>query len=516
MKILISILLFALASAAISGRVVQLNGGKALQAPGSKFPEAISGRAVQLDDERVVQLNGGQAPQAVSGWDVQLDADRVVQLSGNAPGAAGEYIQVYTLPDPLTGRKKLIQRIMVDAGERFIFTMDCDSLCWIILRHGIYEFQLLVESGENYQLVLPEYKALTRAEKLDPFFKYKSVHLRLGRGNNQNNTIRSVDSLYYEYANLVTGSIYLGEELPDRDSLLQAFSDIKRSLEGEYAKRYFSYRYSLLAMISGRKINPSPDDLDLINSTYSPCMPAYTDLVQQVFNGYLSRLANNKPTGEIRNIINSDKAYDAIVKFIIDQGAISDTSLLEFVLQDNLYSEYYKGGFRKEAVEDLFEDISAKAINKYNRELAAKILRQIQKLKPGNRPPPFSLPDREGKVYTLDSLRGKFSILAFGSGDLPETGFELDILNKWVSDYKDRLAVVVILIDENFELSLQKGGYGKYDFIFLDGSGSDELLSDYEIRYLPSFYFLDRETKLVFSPSVMPSENLRELIIPRF
>ncbi|MGM0667352.1 MAG: TlpA family protein disulfide reductase [Bacteroidota bacterium] len=516
MKIFVSILLFALPSAAISQQAVQLNG----QVSGQEFPV----RAPQLTDQQAVQLNGqvsGQelpvrAPQLTDQQAVQLNGGQDVLINGSAPGAAGEYIQLYTLPDPVTGRKKLIQSIAVDTTEKFFLRMDCDSLCWIIFRLGVNEYQLLVQSGESYQPVLPGYKEMTRVTKLDPFFEYKSVHLRLGKGDNPNNAIRAIDSLYYKYVNQVTGAIYLGEKLPDSDTLLSAFSRIEESLEGEYEKRYFSCRYSLLSMISVRDISPGRDELDLINSSYSPRMPAYADLVKQVFNGWLIRLANNDNTGEIRHIINSGNNYHAIVKLIIDQGSIRDTSLLEFVLLDNLYSEYYKGGFRKEAVEYLIEDMSSEAINKYNRNLAARALWQIRKLKPGNRPPPFSLPGRDGLLYTPDSLRGKYSILVFGSADLPETGFELDILNSWVNDFRDSLAVAVILVDEDFESSFRKGGFKKYDFIFLDGSASDKLLDDYEISYLPAFYFLDREAKLLLSPSVMPSENLRELIISRY
>lgn len=484
MKIFVSILLFALATAASSEPPVVVN-------------EEAAGLELL---SRAAQLN----------------ARHPVIIKGSAPGAAGENIQLYTLPGPLTAKKRLIENIAVDSAGNFLFRMDCDSLCWLILQVGIYEYRLLVESGENYQLALPGYRPAGRHEKLDPFFEYKSVHLRLGKGDNPNNAIRTIDSLYYKYVNLVTGAIYLGEKLPDSDSLLSAFSKIGESLESEYEKRYFSCRYSLLSMISRRDISPGRDELDLINSSYRPRMPAYTDLVQQVFRGWLLRLANNDNTGELRKAINSGNNYHAIVEFLIRQGPVSDTSVLEFVLLDNLYSEYYKGGFRKEAVEDIVEDMSSVAINKYNRELAAQVLWQLQKLKPGKRPPPFSLPGRDGLLYTPDSLRGKYSILVFGSADFPETGFELDILNRWVNDFRDSLAVVVILVDEDFGSSFQEGSFGKYDFIFLDGSASDKLLDDYEISYLPAFYFLDREAKLLLSPSVMPSENLRQLIISRY
>ncbi len=438
-----------------------------------------------------------------------------VQLNGYAPGAAGEYIEVYDQPDPLTGKKLLIEKVRVREDEEFTISIDCDSICWLILRHGIYEFLLLIEADRQYEFELPAFRAMTKAEKLNPFFQYKKVHIKLKGNANINNVIRYVDSIYYDYTNLVAESIYLGEKLPDRDSLLQSFSDIEKSLEGEYATQYFNYRYSVLKMISGKHKIPGSDDIALINQAFFPHMPAYTDLITQVFNGYLGRLANRKETSVIKGMIDSGGPCRDIVKLIMEQNIIRDTSLLEFVLLDNLYTEYYKGGFRKESIEEIFTWISHNATHEYNRKLAALIIKEVQKLKPGNCPPGFSLYDRYGNVLTLDSLRGKFTILAFGTTELTETKYELDILNNWVNEYKDRLQVVILILDDDFQSALEHAGYGKYEFIFLDGSVSDELVNDYNIRYLPSFYFLDRETKLIFSPALMPSENLRKSVVPK-
>jgi len=206
--------------------------------------------------------------------------------------------------------------------------------------------------------------------------------------------------------------------------------------------------------------------------------------------------------------INSGGPYHEIVRLIQEQEIIRDTSLLEFVMLSNLYNEYYMGGFRKEGVEKIFEWMSANAMNKYNRQLAGIITEKITRLKPGNIPPGFRLMNPDGKIYTLDSLRGKFTILAFGTMELPETKYELDILNNWTGEYKDRLAVVVILLEDDFKSSLERLGNDNYDFIFLDGSESTGLVQDYEIKYSPVFYFLNKDLRLIRSPAVLPSENL--------
>jgi len=96
---------------------------------------------------------------------------------------------------------------------------------------------------------------------------------------------------------------------------------------------------------------------------------------------------------------------------------------------------------------------------------------------------------------------------------LPETKYELDILKTWTGEYKDSLAVVVILLDEDFDSSLERLRAGNYDFTFLDGSESTNLLGDYEIKYIPSFYFLNSDLRLILSPAILPSENLKNSVV---
>ncbi len=433
---------------------------------------------------------------------------RDAQLNGYAPGGAGKYIEVYSQPDPITGQPVLIDRIQIPDNENFSSGIDCNNICWLRLRYGVYEFILVVEKGGSYQLKLPGYIARTKAEKLNPFFEYELTHINVAGNDNINNRIKYIDSLFFNYTNRITRSIYLGEPLGGKDSLLKSFARIEELITGDYSARYYEYRYCLLKMISEKQTVPGSDDLALINRTFLPHMPAYTDLVSQVFNGYLRRLANDSQTSSLRVCINSGGPYHEIVRLIQEQEIIRDTSLLEFVMLSNLYNEYYMGGFRKEGVEKIFEWMSANAMNKYNRQLAGIITEKITRLKPGNIPPGFRLMNPDGKIYTLDSLRGKFTILAFGTMELPETKYELDILNNWTGEYKDRLAVVVILLEDDFKSSLERLGNDNYDFIFLDGSESTGLVQDYEIKYSPVFYFLNKDLRLIRSPAVLPSENL--------
>ncbi|MFP4489201.1 MAG: TlpA family protein disulfide reductase [Bacteroidales bacterium] len=444
----------------------------------------------------------------------QSFAGSEAQISGYAPGAAGEYIEVYRQADPVTGFSSLIERVKVEDNEHFNIRVDCNELCWLRLRYGIYELLVLVEKGVSYETKLPVFRELKVGEKLNPFFKYRLHHLKLD-GNNINNSIRFIDSLYYDYTARITRGIYLGEQPGSSDSLVTSFEGQRNERWTGYSLKYFDCRHCLLEMVSEKRHIPSRDDIRLINQEFMPGMPAYTDLISQVFNGYLRHLSDSRGGGAIRDCINSAGPYSDIVDVIAPDGLLSNQSLIEYVILENLYNEYYKNYFRKESIEGIIEQMTENASDDYNRKLAARITEKINRLKPGNKPPGFSLENEDGEIYTLDSLRGKHSILVFGSAALPDTRAELNILKHWARDYNEQLSVVVILLDEDFESSLEKIGAVKYDFIFLDGHSAMGLEDIYELKYLPAFYFLDRDMRLIESPAPFPSENLRRLVVPK-
>ncbi|MFO7851614.1 MAG: TlpA family protein disulfide reductase [Bacteroidota bacterium] len=442
-----------------------------------------------------------------------ITSGREVHLNGIAPGGANKYIQLYSHPDPVTGQSIFIEKIRIPGHEEFSLSIDCENVCWLNLRYGVKEYIIVVQEGGSYEFELPVYKAMTENDKLNPFFEYDHAHLKIKGTDDINNNIRYIDSTFFKYSNHITRLIYLGEPLRDKDSILESFAGIKESLKEEYSAIYYEYRFCLLRLITEKRAAPTRYDTDLVNRKFLPRMPAYTDLVGQVFNGYLRRLANDSQTASLKVLINSGGPYHEIASLMLEQQAIRDTSLMEYVLLLNLHNEYYKGTFRKEGVERIIELISNDASNDYNRTLAQIIIEKIYKLKPGTRPPDFRLRNPKGEIYTLDSLREKFTLLVFGTTKLPETKLELDVLKTWAGDYKDRLYVVVVLLDDDFHSALESLQPADENFIFLDGSGSAGLAHDYEISYLPAFYLLDRNVRLIQSPALMPSENLRESVI---
>jgi hypothetical protein len=89
---------------------------------------------------------------------------------------------------------------------------------------------------------------------------------------------------------------------------------------------------------------------------------------------------------------------------------------------------------------------------------------------------------------------------------------EYGVLRTWYSGYSNDLEVVTILRDRNFDDALRRMRTNGFDWVFLDGSDSDMLDYDYEIRMYPSFMLLGREGNIIRSSCPLPAENLESYI----
>ncbi len=434
-----------------------------------------------------------------------------VRIKVYTKGASGNNIYLYTQPEPVTGKMKLIQKFSISEKEEFVIKAECDSICWYRLRCGADEYLFVLNGSGDYEMRLPEYRPLRPYDKMNPYFEYRLSHIKLQGGTLMNNEIRLIDSVYYDYAGKITESIYLSEKIRNSDSILHSFGTIRDNLCYSYSTVYFDCRLGLLGMIANRRTVPDSGLVKLMNRECLPLMPAYTELVDQIFNSYLKRVQTDN--GEMNHIINSGGPYDDIAGMVREHGLICNDALLQYVVLKNLYDSYYLNTYRKEAVKKITGWLISNARDSFNRELAGSVLEKISRLEPGSYPPYFSLEDETGRLVSPDSLKGKYTILVFGNTALPDTRIELNILKSWVNEYSDTLQVVVVLLDEDFIPALERAGSENTDYIFLDGSDSEDLIDRYELKYLPAFFLLGTDSGFLISPAVLPSENLKNSVI---
>jgi hypothetical protein len=89
---------------------------------------------------------------------------------------------------------------------------------------------------------------------------------------------------------------------------------------------------------------------------------------------------------------------------------------------------------------------------------------------------------------------------------------EFGIMNKWYKEFLNDLEIVTILMDRDYKSGLKRMEDNGFKWEFLNGSSSDFLEYQYDIRMYPTFLVLDRESRTISDPAPYPSENLESLI----
>ncbi len=110
------------------------------------------------------------------------------------------------------------------------------------------------------------------------------------------------------------------------------------------------------------------------------------------------------------------------------------------------------------------------------------------------RAPYFDLPNLSGSRTTLSDFENQPTLLVFWSTGNSEAADQIKILDDYVAKRTGDSLVKIVTISTQEEKSavasfMRRGGYGAT--VLVDGSGS--VGESYNIKNLPTLYFLDRE-----------------------
>jgi len=84
---------------------------------------------------------------------------------------------------------------------------------------------------------------------------------------------------------------------------------------------------------------------------------------------------------------------------------------------------------------------------------------------------------------------------------------EYDQLKKIQQKHSDILKIVTIAVDESWQYIRNFTNKYAYNWTFLYYGDQPEILKDYDIRTIPTYYLIGADGKLIMSPAPAPSEQ---------
>lgn len=443
-------------------------------------------------------------------WPMAVHSAEVI-ISGADTTYARQKIEVYQYTDYISYQKSLLSTTMADDSGRFELRINLSEITEVLIPLGAYEGYFYAEPGKKYALQLPEFTPKTDADRLNPYFEATRLHVGFAGASFEeiNQLVRVFEDQYIPYYNKFVVSSY-GRK--DFSTELQTTIESMEKTFGGYTDSFFvafrHYRYGLLKFLANRQKSKSITSEYFSNQPVLYRHPAYMELFDQVFDKYLHFFANSPKGTVIMDDINVKKDVNALKKSLQANDAIQHPELLELVILNGLYDEFYDDNFSRQAMLEVLDGLIGQSVYTEIATIGKSMRQKVTRLMAGFAPPAFKLSDPQGKTVTLDDFKGKFVYLNFCSCQSYACMQEFEMMARLNDQLKGQLVMLSIIADEDAKALTDLLARRPYSWPFLLTANQPDITADYDIRAFPTYYLIGPDGKLALSPAPSPGEGL--------
>ena len=405
---------------------------------------------------------------------------QTISIQGIAPDYAGATLRFYTYSDYITHTENNVVQCTVDADGKFSGTGHLAHESMVFVRSGIYFIYFYAMPNGAYTLYLPPREAKSLADSLNPFYEELPIHAGV-----RTTAEGDINRLMLE-----------GDCKPADNAEYEAYCRYREGLE-----KYRSVRQKVRYL----SVNYFRDQPVLYYNE------AYMDLFNQIYGRYFEFA--NRQDARLAAIINQRKGLAALKTFLLHDSTFRDNAVLELVILKNLYDNFYARFFEHESLLLLAKEIESTTPYYEHENIARNIIRLVTLLMPGYAPPPFALYDTERNLRRLDDFKGKAlylifcKVLSYGAINAFEKLFTLHNV------YRDVVDIAVISVDDDSAQLKTFRDEERYRWHFLHYSHHPDVLKQYDIKALPTYFLLDKEGKLLLSPAPSPFSDIENVFM---
>ncbi|MEA3317438.1 MAG: TlpA disulfide reductase family protein [Bacteroidota bacterium] len=187
---------------------------------------------------------------------------------------------------------------------------------------------------------------------------------------------------------------------------------------------------------------------------------------------------------------------------------MQNDTLEEFVILKCLYDEFYNDKFSRAAMITILDSLRTQTNIPEHKKIADNIHNKVTRLLRGYAPPEFELYDLDSNLVTIDKFKGEYVYLGFCTSVSYACIQEFEMLRSFYKRHSQHLKIVIICADSNYGQMKKFVRKREYPWIFLHYGNNTKILNEFDIRAFPTYFFIDKEGKLLLSPAPGPSENL--------
>ena len=405
---------------------------------------------------------------------------QTICIQGVAPDYAGANLRFCTYSDYITYTEDNLVQCIVDSSGKFSGAGYLAHEGMAFARAGIYFIYFYAVPNGTYTLYLPPYEEKSFADSLNPFYKELPIHAGV-----RTTAEGDINRLMLE-----------GDCTTMDNDEYKAYCRYREGME-----KYQSVRQKVRYL----SVNYFRDQPVLYYNE------AYMDLFNQIYGRYFEFA--HRQDAQLSAIINQRKGLSALKTFLLCDSTFRDNAVLELVILKNLYDNFYANLFEREGLLSLVKEIEATTSYYEHENIAGNIIQRVTLLMPGYAPPPFALYDTEGNLHRLDDFKWKALYLVFCKV------FNYSVINAFEklftfhNVYRDVVDVAIVSVDDDPAQLKAFRDRERYRWHFLHYSHQPDILKQYDIKALPTYFLLDKEGKLLLSPAPSPLSDIEDVFM---
>ena len=431
-----------------------------------------------------------------------------VTLTGNEPDYKGDEITFSVYTDLISQQETELCSTKVQENGNFKCTFSIDETRKVFTKLGVYRAYLFVEPGKTYNIALPQKQEKTKSQKLNPYFSNYPYHI--GIKNEANHNLNAhIYNFFKEYNHFCNKNARnLDNTRHKTDSVLSSLDQFTNYSDPFYnvLKKYKTEGLKL--KLYGNSVQLKKELFNDTSIYYHN--PAYRELFNTTFQDYFKDFAARHGF-LIHHVIETNKNISKIDSIIKKDTLLKDNPRLrELVILKGLHDLFYADKLPKKAIIATIDSFANWTDNSYHRKIAQNIKRKITKLLVGYEAPGFCLYDRDSNKVCLNDLKGEYVYLGF-CNKLNYTCLKnYKILKNLHKKHKQHFRIVTISTADSFEKMKAFANQKEYNWTFLHWGNNQNVLKKYNIKTMPTYYFINPDGKLRLSPAPKPNEDIEQ------
>lgn len=450
---------------------------------------------------------------------LSLSASGQTIVQGSAPDYAGQTLVFNTYVNQVANIEKKLATVKVQPNGNFKFEANIAQTQYIFCHAGIFLMYIYAEPNKTYTVKLPQRIERKPADKLNPFFEEVKIHLLVlsfetkppitqeDKSKELNFLIRTFDNYFDPFYSKYAMKVYTKEALTDMDSTLRKIESTFAHTDNPYFNVYYNYRMGLLKFMSTQFKSRHISDNYFLDKPILYDNPAYMELFNKVYDKYFVYFGRTQSGKVIYDDINTAKSLSKLKSALDLDKVLANDTLKELVILKGIHDGFYEAEFQRQALLQILDSlVKTSAIAKI-RETGTEIRHKITRLLAGYPPPAFKLLNQDSVWTSLDKFKGSFVYLVFATTQNYACLKEFEMLKKMLDKHPDLFKVVVVSADDSWKDIRRFARKSQLKYTFLYYGNQPDILKDYDLRTIPTSFFIDKEGLLAISPAPLPSED---------